>query len=517
MTREMKNKALFWISLVVMLGAFGLQFYEDFGNLMIRWNSDDFSYCYLVPFVFIYLVYTNRQSLAGKELRSSATGLVVLLIAGIVYLGGKLGSVETLVYMAIWFAVVGMALSAVGFAAVKTFAFPFVILAFIVPLPPFLNQLFTFKLKLISSALSVNMMRAAGLSVFREGNIIDLGITQLQVVDACSGLRYVYPLVLMGLVFAYLFHKKWWERIVIIGATIPISVLSNAIRIAITGYLTLKVSPEAAEGFFHGFSGWLIFMVSFVFLAILSWLLKVIRTRVLKQIPVRVEKGDGAPFAIGFENARPVYLSIAAALFVGFWAIHGAFASGQIRPDRKPFDLFPTEIGDWRGEKSYLTEEILQSLWADDYVQIQFADSGSGDALLLFVPYYEYQGTRHTAHSPVACIVGGGGFAPRSARILPREFPMPFGKVKIKQMVFEKGNEFLLSNYWFQQRGRIIVSEYWNKWYMFLDSITQRRTDGALVRIEMVVRPGQTVEAAQAVMDAFTMELMKILPEYVPN
>jgi EpsI family protein len=89
--------------------------------------------------------------------------------------------------------------------------------------------------------------------------------------------------------------------------------------------------------------------------------------------------------------------------------------------------------------------------------------------------------------------------------------------VKIKQMVFEKGNEFLLSNYWFQQRGRIVVNEYRNKWYMFFDSITRRRTDGALVRIEMVVPPGQTVDEAQAVMDAFTMELMKILPEYVPN
>ncbi len=514
----MNRKWLFWVSLVVMLGAFWLQFYEDFGNLMIRWNSEDFSYCYLVPFIFIYLVYTSRHSLADRKLRSSGWGFVVLLLAGFVYLGGKLGSVETLVYMAIWFAAVGMALLAAGFGAVRTFAFPFLILAFIVPLPPFLNQLFTFQLKLISSALSVNMMRAAGLSVFREGNIIDLGITQLQVVDACSGLRYVYPLVLMGLVFAYLFHKKWWERIVIIVATIPISVLSNALRIAITGYLTLKVSPEAAEGFFHGFSGWLIFMVSFVFLAILSWLLKVLKTRVLKQIPVKVEKGDGAPFALRFENARPTYLWIAAAMCVGFWGVHVAFASGQIKPDRKPFDLFPTEIGAWQGERSYVDEQLLQQeLWADDYAQVVFNNQQTQDTLLVFVPYYMYQGTRHTAHSPVACIVGGGGFAPRSARILPREFPAPFGNVKIKQMVFEKGNEFLLSNYWFQQRGRIVVNEYWNKWYMFLDSITKRRTDGALVRIEMVVRPGQAVEEAQAVMDAFTVELMKILPEYVPN
>jgi EpsI family protein len=89
--------------------------------------------------------------------------------------------------------------------------------------------------------------------------------------------------------------------------------------------------------------------------------------------------------------------------------------------------------------------------------------------------------------------------------------------VEVRQMIMEKDRQLVLSNYWFQQRGRIIVSEYWNKWYLFWDSITKRRTDGALVRLEMPLRAGQGVEAAQAVMDSFTQELMRILPEYVPG
>ena len=127
------------------------------------------------------------------------------------------------------------------------------------------------------------MMQWTGISVFREGNIIDLGVTQLQVVDACSGLRYVFPLLLMGFVFAYLFHKKWWEKIVIIIATIPISVLSNALRIAITGYLTLNVSQELADGFFHGFSGWLIFIISFLMLVVFSAFIKWAGKKVFKE------------------------------------------------------------------------------------------------------------------------------------------------------------------------------------------------------------------------------------------
>jgi exosortase D (VPLPA-CTERM-specific) len=516
MNSETKTNWLLWASLVVLFCAFCLQFYVDFGNLLKRWDSPDFSYCYLVPLLFAYLVYTNRQSLKRFALNPSTSGFAVLFCSGVLFLAGKLGSIETLVYMAMWAAIIGVALVLLGIDMVKALAFPFVVLAFIVPLPPFLNRLFTFQLKLISSALSVKMMQMSGLSVFREGNIIDLGITQLQMVDACSGLRYVYPLVLMGLVFAYLFHKKWWEQVIIVAATIPMSVFSNALRIAITGYLTIKVSPQVADGFFHGFSGWLIFMVSFAFLAILSLLLKIVKVRILKQVPVREEKKSEKPLASSLKHVRPSYLWMASVLFLGFWGLHSAFASGQIKPERKTLESFPTTIGDWRGEKSYLRPEILDSLWADDYTQIQFRNEKTGDILLVFVPYYEYQGTRHTAHSPVSCLVGGG-FAPHSRKILQRDFPPPFGQVEIRQMVLEKDRQLLLSNYWFQQRGRIIMSEYANKWYMFWDSITKRRTDGALVRLEILLREGQDVQSAQSVMDSFMMEFMKILPDYVPN
>jgi EpsI family protein len=289
------------------------------------------------------------------------------------------------------------------------------------------------------------------------------------------------------------------------------------LRIAITGYLTLKVSREAAEGFFHGFSGWLIFMVSFVFLALLSGLIKVLRARILKQVPVHDRPDKEGTFS-PFYGTQTSFLLVGAALLLGFWAVHATLASAQIYPDRKPFEAFPTQIGAWEGKMTEVEGELLEKeLWADDYVQAFFKHEETGSALLLFVPYYKFQGTRHTAHSPVACIVGGGGFAPRSRREMEKTFPSPFGEVEIMQMVFEKGDDILLSNYWFQQRGRIISNEYANKWFMFWDSITRQRTDGALVRIEMPLKRGQDIESAQAVIDGFTRKLMKILPEYVPN
>jgi exosortase D (VPLPA-CTERM-specific) len=511
-----KSGWLFWVSLAVLVGAFCLQYHVDVRNLLKRWESQDFSYCYLVPFLFVYLVYTNRHSLKRIDQRPSHWGFAVLFASGVFYIAGRQGSLETLTYVSISLAVVGLGLVLLGWRLVKTLAFPFLILGFIVPVPPFLNQLLTFKLKLISSSLAVKMMQVAGLSVFREGNIIDIGFTQMQVVDACSGLRYVYPLVLMGLVFSYLFHKMWWERALVILVTIPISVLANALRIAIAGYLTIHVSPEAAEGFFHGFSGWLIFMVSFIFLALTSGCLKWLKPKKRMRTEGEEPQGASGGETPSLFRTKLSYPWIASIMLVAFWGLNMGFASAQVTPDRKSFEAFPTEIGDWKGEKAVLGQDILKSLWADDYVQIVFRNRESGDSLLLFVPYYEYQGTRHTAHAPVACLVGGG-FAPRRSKSITRDFPEPFGKVVIKQMVLEKGRQLLLSNYWFQQRGRLIVSKYLNKWYLFWDSLTKRRTDGALVRIEMPVREGGSVEAAQSVMDAFTRELMRVLPEYVPG
>jgi len=510
-----KNNLLVSASFAALLGAFCLQYYVDFGNMLSKWNDPDFTYCYLVPLIFLYLVYVKRDSLKTDQVNPSMWGFVVLLFSGVLYLAGKFGSIVTLSYIAIWVSVIGLALLLLGIKIVKKLAFPFVILGFIVPLPPFLNQLFTFKLRLISSALSVKVMQLGGLSVFREGNIIDLGVTELQVVDACSGLRYVYPLLLMGLIFACLFHKKWWKRGVIILATIPISVFSNTLRIAVTGFLTIKVSQQAAESFFHGFSGWIIFMVSIVFLSLLSWLLNCTKSRSIAPGSASGKRGNPGFVLNNLKNLRQSYLWLASVMLIIFWGLNNALALAQVEPTRKTFEEFPTVIGDWKGEKLHLRDEILKSLWADDYIQIQYHNTNTNDALLLFVPYYAYQGTRHTAHSPFSCLVGGG-FAPRSRKVIERLFPEPFGRVRIRQMVLEKDRELLLSNYWFQQRGRIILSEYWNKWYLFWDSIVKRRTDGALVRIEMPLQGSNDVESAQALIDSFTLKLMKILPKYVP-
>lgn len=500
--------------------SFAFLYHNALIDLVGHWNNEDFSYCYLVPLVAGYLAYLNKDRLRQVSFSYSSSGLFVLGAAGVLFLIGRMGALETIVYFSIWLTIAGIVMLMLGWQGLKAMNFPLFILLFIVPLPPFINQLLTFKLRLISSGLSVGLMRLVGLSAFREGNIIEIGATQLQVVDACSGLRFVYPLILMGLIVGYLFHKRWWERIVLVTIAIPISIGSNALRIAITGFLTKKVSPELAEGFFHGFSGWLVFMVSLGILLIVGRIIKDLgrKSGSSREPKAQSPKLKGRCTALSTVSHQPSakYLWSGTGILLLFGLIQYGISYNMIKPARTSFAEFPSQISEWQGERTFLTQDIMESLWADDYVQIHFANRRNGQTLLLFVPYYEYQDTKHCAHAPISCLLGGG-WAQISRTRLDRDFPEPLGKVEINQVVLEKSGQKMLANFWFQQRSRIIPSEYMNKWYLFQDAISRRRTDGALVRIEMPLAPGQDPAAAQAVVDEFTRKLEKILPRFVPN
>jgi exosortase len=153
-------------------------------------------------------------------------------------------------------------------------AFPVFLALAMVPPPNILYGNLTLRLKLVSSQIGVIMLQLCGLTAYREGNVIDLGFTRLQVVDACSGLRYFFPLIVLGILLAYYFKGAIWKKIFIVVSAIPISIVTNSIRIASVGILYQFMGSAAAEGFFHDFSGWFIFMISLGILLLEMALLK---------------------------------------------------------------------------------------------------------------------------------------------------------------------------------------------------------------------------------------------------
>lgn len=493
---------------VVILACFIVGYWPAFQKLLIRWDSGDNNYCYLIVPLFLYLCWEKRKSFRFREFSWNPWGILPILLSVLLILVGEAGSVETLLYIGIWGCLVGLAVMLYGWRT-RFLMFPFVILFFIVPLPPFINRMLTFKLKMAASTLSVCMLRAVGVSVLQEGNIIDLGVDQLQVVDACSGLRYFMPMILMSLLIGYFFAKGWWRRTILLLMVLPLSVFINGFRIWITGLLRVKGHPELAQAFFHDFSGWLVFMIAGGILVVAALLLRKVGHN--KSGVSKIDSG-GRSVSLVWPSALTL---IICALFVGSaWALN-RIPSANTVPDRKTFESFPMEIGGWKGERHYLSKKILDSLWADDYVSASYYRKGSPNQVYLFIPFYEYQGTRHTAHAPQSCILGGGWTLLNSKERVAQVDPE--NRIKIMTMNLKKGNTRLLGSYFFFQRGRVITSPWLNKFYLMWDSFTKRRTDGALVRAEMTVGPNQTIQDAYVVLEGFLSHLWIRLPEYVPE
>jgi exosortase D (VPLPA-CTERM-specific) len=502
----------FAVLIIVWLGVY----WEHFSVLLTHWNKEDYSHSYLVPPMFVYILWISRNRIMSDMGGSSLPGILVLILAMTLFLMGRLGSLETFVYASMWISLAGVALLILGIRSVKTMFFPFLILGFAIPLPSFLNNMVSFNLKLWSSALAEKILQVLSVPVYREGNIIDLGITQLQVVDACSGLRYLFPTMLMALLVGRFFLSKNWTRILLFAASPLLTLLSNALRIAVTGILVRYFNPELAEGFFHDFSGWLVYMFTLIFLGGITLTLR------------RIEASEGTdPKQKSFEKdfshgknkvSEPVKWKVIMAgtliLFLG-WGVQARMVSSQIIPERQDFSMFPSRFENWEGERLYLSQGILDSLWADDYVTGKFHHQDTGDTLQLLISYYKAQTTRKTAHAPTSCLLGGGWMLIQKGLVPPnpgagRDFP-------VQSMVLDQGGTRILSNFWFEQRGRLITSEYLNKFYLFWDAMTISRTDGALVRVELYLRPDQSVDEGQLLLDSFLAELRSVLPEYVPG
>ncbi|NDV26505.1 VPLPA-CTERM-specific exosortase XrtD [Desulfovibrio sp. JC010] len=497
-------------SFISVLAAWIALYWDSFPPLLRRWNTDDYSYCWLVVPLALYVAWQRKDLLPKVITPSAGSAYAALLLTGVLFFLGKASAVDALVFVSMWLCVVALVLFIYGWRSMKAFFFPLLVLAFAVPPPPFINRTLTFKLRLISSDISVRIMQFIDIPVFREGNVIDLGVIQLHVVDACSGLRYVFPTILLGILMGYWFNTRTWQRVLVILATVPTAIFTNALRIAIVGYLARNVSVETAESFFHDASGIVIYLLSIVLLAACSLLLNLIGGRKPEQ------RAGSRPGYYGQPAGRALHVFLMAVVLGVYFAGNMYLLSGRVVPQRVSFDNFPMALGDYAGKREYYGENILKSLGSDDYLAGVFRDDKSGRDILVLVTYYDYQEPQRAAHNPVSCLLGGGGWSLASSRDIPAdpEKGLPF---RVRRLLLDKPGERLLAFYWFQQRGRVITDEYMNKIYLALDSITRRRTDGALVRVELLLRDNESVEQGQKVLENFIKSFSSKLKPYIPE
>lgn len=506
-------KTKFFIIIGAVFTGFTVLYWQHLLNLVSRWNHDDYSHCYLVVPVFIYLVWLVRDKIDWTSSNKGVLGLSIIFLSMLVLITGRLGSLELLIFVSIWMSLIGLFLFYFGNSNLKYIAFPFAILFFAIPYPPFINNMISQKLKLWSSSLAEMMLKVLTIPVYREGNIIDLGVAQLQIVDACSGLRYLFPTMFMALLIGRFFLRSNFSRFILFAVSPLLCLFSNSLRIAVTGILVKFIDPQLAEGFFHDFSGWLVYMFTILFLGLATFLLK------KREGLVRMEeKNDYSdPFNPGELKPKLLFgkTAVIMLLFFGAFTVQSGMLKTHSDLNRQDFSIFPEQIDNWQGQRTSLSESIQRRLWADDYLSANFTNPVTDNTLQLLVSYYESQTTRKTAHAPTSCLTGEGWML-LDRRVSPpnpengRYFP-------VQSMMMEKGGKRILANFWFDQRGRHITSEYLNKFYLLRDAIFMKRTDGALVRVEMIMHNNQSIDEAQYLLDYFILQLHQYLRPYIPG
>ena len=492
-------------------------FSEALLELVRRWTKqEEYSHGFLIPVIVAWLIWSRRDALVASIGRPSWSGPALILLAAAMHIVGKLSALFVLSQLAFIVTLMGIALGVGGYSLLKVTFVPTIFLLFAIPLPYFVDSVLSYRLQLISSQLGTAFIRLFQIPVYLEGNIIDLGVYKLQVVEACSGLRYLYPLMSLGFLTAYLFQAPLWQRAFVFLSTIPITIVMNSLRIGIVGILVNHWGPQDADGFLHLFEGWVIFIACAGVLAAEMALLArfTLGARLLDVFyPPKVSASLPESREARSGKLAPIlgcFLLICAAglstLFIS--------ARHEIYPERKSFASFPTTLGEWRGRLSSLDQETIQKLGLTDYVLSDYAKS-DGRPVNLYVAYYATQRNGLSPHSPTVCIPGGGwqisAFERTNFQSNDSTVSLPFNRVIITQ-----GQATQLVYYWFEQRGMKISNEWVSKLYLLRDAMFKNRTDGALVRLTTPIFPGERESDADKRLQEFMQTVVPSFAGYLP-
>lgn len=236
-------------------------------GLLDDWNSNpNYSHGFLIPFAVVYFLWVKREILRASVQAPATAGLALMGLAIPVYLVGLLGAEFFMQRCSMLLFVAGMIAFFWGWRCLRETSFVFTLAFLAIPLPAIIFNAIAFPLQLIASAWAAGLLRLIGIPVFQQGNILQLPQQVLNVAEACSGIRSLISLMTLALMVAWFLPVRRWVQAGLVAAAIPVALIANALRIALTGILGKYLGPEYSEGFFHLFSGWLIFLVAFVLL-----------------------------------------------------------------------------------------------------------------------------------------------------------------------------------------------------------------------------------------------------------
>ena len=253
--------AIAWVSILL-----AVCYAPVLAALVSQWDADpDMGHGFFVPVIAGFIAWKQRDRIAETAPKPNWWGLAIMLWAGFQLYIATLGAELFLTRTSFVISIIGAVLLLGGTKYLRIFGFPLFLLFFMVPIPAIIYNQITFPLQILASRVAEHTIDLLQIPVIREGNVLILPQQSLNVVEACSGIRSLLTLTFLSLVYGYFFEKRTWVRVVLFFSTIPIAIVANSGRVAVTGVVS-EFKPELAEGWFHEAQGWVIFMIALVIL-----------------------------------------------------------------------------------------------------------------------------------------------------------------------------------------------------------------------------------------------------------
>lgn len=515
---RLQPAGLLWLAFAT-LGA-GVFFWQGIETLLIAWQQPEYSHGPLIPVLsaILFLRQLKDEPIVTGPV-NRIPGLLLMGLSLILALFGKMAEIGDVTAYALILWVGAVLLISFGWEQGRRFWPPVVHLAFMLPLPGVLYYKYSTDLQFISSELGVWFLKLMNVPVFLDGNVIDLGVLKLHVAEACSGLRYLFPILSFSYIFAVLFQGPMTHKAILLLAAAPISVLMNSVRIALAGLIVQEFGEGHLEGFSHFFEGWVIFVLCVLLLFALARLLLLFRPG----RPSLVDAMD-LEFSGLIDQSRRLLLvepsralaaaAIITALAAAAWQVSPG--GRTITPDRNTFATFPERLGDWTvGRQEFLSPDIAAALNPSDYLLTHLTNP-AGERVDIFLSWFADQ-TVSGAHSPEVCLPGSGWEFSTLDRIdlgpalgLARPYP-------VNRAILQFGEERLLAYYFFRQNGRQVAWDFGSKLWLLWDGVIDGRKDGGLVRIITPLQRGENPAAADRRLQDALRQMEPVLPDYLPG
>lgn len=510
---------LFW--LLVSILAAGVFFADGIGALLAAWSLPEYSHGPLIPVLSGLLFLRQLKDFPPRTgvIDDRWVGVVVVVFAVALGALGQLAKIPDLAAYALIIWVGGLLLINFGWKTGRYFWPPVLHLVYMLPLPDTFYCKISTQLQLVSSELGVWFLGLLSILVFLDGNIIDLGVLKLHVAEACSGLRYLFPILSFPYIFAVLYKGPLWRKAVLLISAAPITVLMNSVRIAIAGVLAQYYGVDWLEGFTHFFEGWVIFVACIVLLFGLAWLMLRLQKSPMRLVDALDMNTDGL-----VDQARRIgHAPVSRALVTATVVLIAAVAAFQITPERDrtlpartSFAALDHTIGDWQRSGHIPFDRAIETnLGADDYYNGDLTNGTDQPPVGLFIARYADQSSGGV-HSPEICLPGAGW---EIAWLERKDIGAQINAgddFNINRAIIQKGETRMMVYYWFEQKGRRVAWDFAAKMWLIVDGVQTGRTDGGIVRLTTLIARNETDAQAEVRLTDVLLALHNRVPDFIP-